>query len=248
MSDIKSGKKVFIRQPVYLPGLVFIDQLLQVDTYVIYDNVQYERRHFGNRNKIRNLSGWQWLTVPILQKGKREQWYHDTLIDNKRDWARDHWQSLFFNYAKAPYFNKYADFFRHLYQKKWGRLDDLDLKIIYFVKDQLNIKTEIVLASELKTKTDFANKTERLTNIIEEVGGKVYITGKGTYNYLDQKCMKKHGITLLWHQFEHPTYVQFHGGEFIPNMSVVDLLFNYGDRSGEILRKNKQTPLTKYKP
>ena len=237
-------KEVYIRQPAYLPGLVFLDQLLQVDTYIIYDNVQYERRHFGNRNKIRTYQGERWLTVPVLQKNKRSQHYSETITVNNQ-WGQDHWKTIYFNYAKAPYFKDYADFFEKLYQNPPKNLLDLDLQIIKYLAEQFNIDTQILLASGVDIPNDFTSKTERLAHIIIAVGGTTYITSKGTKNYIEKEVMTAHGIELLWHEFSHPTYKQFQGG-FIPNMSAIDLLFNEGKKGEDILRSNLKKPLVNF--
>lgn len=237
-------KRVYIRQPVYLPGLVFFDQLLQVDTYIIYDNVQYERRHFGNRNKIRTYQGDTWLTVPVIQKNKRSQRYSDTVTANIL-WAKDHWKTIYFNYVKAPYFKEYADFFENLYQNPPKNLLDIDLKIIKYLIKQFDIDTRILLASEVSISNNFESKTERLAHIVISIGGGTYVTSKGTKNYIDERVMDTHGIKLLWHEFSHPIYQQFHGG-FIPNMSAIDLLFNYGEKSKDVLRSNLKKPLVTF--
>lgn len=239
------SKKVYIRQPVYLPGLVFFDALLQVDVYIIYDNVQYERRHWGNRNKILTSKGPIWLTVPVIQKGKFDQTYQETKIDNSTQWGKNHWKSISLNYAKAPYFKKYSDFFEDLYSKTFTKLLDLDIVIIDYLKKQLGIEIEILISSQLQLPDNVANKTDRLVKMIKKVGGDVYITSKGTKNYMDEKLMSKHDIKLLWHDFNHPTYKQFHG-EFIPFMSTIDLLFNYGEKSKSIIRDNLKPALSIY--
>lgn len=240
-------KVVFIRQPVYLPGIVFLDALLQTDVYIIYDDVQYERRHWGNRNKIRTYQGETWLTVPVIQKNKRSQTYRETLIDNETEWSKNHWKSLYYNYAKAPYFKNYAAFFENLYNKNYTKLLDLDIEIINYLKKQLEIETEVLISSQLQLPNDFTSKTDRLVKMIKKVGGSTYITSKGTKNYMDEELMKEQGIKLLWHDFNHPTYKQFHGN-FIPFMSVIDLLFNCGDKSKDIIRKNLRPPLKIYLP
>src|SRR3989344_9550160 len=235
---------VSIRQPAYLPGIVYFDQLLQADAHAIYDNVQYERRHYGNRNRIRSAShpnGWQWLTVPVTTKGQRDQWYMDTRIDNSRHWAQDHWKAILLNYARAPYFQRYADFFEDLYCQEWTNLADLDTAIIRFLNKQLGVKTKIVLASQLKTGTSFEDKNQRLIEIAKELGATTYVTVKGTSSYIDPEKFREANLTLLWHQFTHPVYSQFQG-DFIQGMSVVDLLMNCGPDSGEIIRANMQKP------
>lgn len=245
MSIIELEKAIHIRQPVYLPGIVYFDQLLQADTHVVYDNVQYERRHWGNRNKITNLTrpeGWQWLTVPIVQKGKRGQLYTETQIDNSHPWAREHWMTILYNYKKSPFFKSYADYWEGLYKKEWKNLIDLNLAITRFMMTQLNISTQIVLASSLKTRTEFDNKNERLVQIVKELNGTTYITVMGTKDYIDPQKFKDANITLLWHKFNHPVYTQFQG-RFVPWMSAIDLLFNHGKNSGEILKANTQNPI-----
>ena len=239
-----SERVIHIRQPAYLPGIVYFDQLLQADTHVVYDNVQYERRHYGNRNRTRSAShpdGWQWLTVPVVQKGKRDQWYLDTTIDNSRPWAQDHWKTILFNYSRAPYFQKYAGFFEDLFHQEWTNLVDLDVAIVRFINKQLGIKTQIVLASQLKTSVDFDDKNQRLIEIAKELGATTYITVKGTKGYINPEKFKEAELTLLWHQFIHPSYPQFQGN-FIPGMSVIDLLFNCGPDSSKIIRANMQKP------
>ncbi|MEK7526492.1 MAG: WbqC family protein [Patescibacteria group bacterium] len=249
MTEIQGeGVSVHIRQPAYLPGIVYFDQLLKADTHVVYDNVQYERRHWGNRNKILNTStpeGWQWLTVPTIQKGKRDQWYQDTKIDNTKNWALTHWKAISTNYSHAPFFKLYSDFFEDLYTKHhWDNLVDLDMHIINYLKAQLGINTEIVLSSTLQVGTNFADKNQRLIEIVKELGGTTYVTVKGTNGYIDSDDFEKERIELLWHQFSHPTYPQFQGG-FIPGLSVVDLLFNCGPASESTMKENTQAPTTK---
>jgi len=235
-----------VRQPAYLPGVVYFDQLLQSEEgiHVIYDNVQYERRHWGNRNKIINPNGpdgWQWLTVPVITKGKRDQLYSETEIDNSQPWGKHHWKAISQIYSKSPYFDQYAGFFDHLYQRKWDRITDLNVAIVGFLNEQLGIKTKTVLASELGTGADFEDKNMRLIAITKELKGTAYVTVKGTKGYIQPKKFEEAGITLLWHQFEHPTYSQFQG-EFIPWMSTIDLLMNCGPESGGIIRANMQKP------
>lgn len=233
-------KIIHIRQPAYLPALVFFDQMIHAEqngAYVIYDNVQYERRHYGNRNRLRTQSGWQWITVPVIQKGKRSQHYLDTKINNEQPWGKAHWGAIKTNYAKAPYFKDYSDFFEELYKRKWESIVDLDLATITFIQSILGITTQIVRASELLTSTEL-EKNNRLVEIVKELGGTTYITVKGTQGYIEPEVFKNAKLNLLWHQFKHPIYPQIHGGEFVPYMSAIDLLFNCGDRSGQILRDN----------
>lgn len=240
-----SQKVISIRQPVYLPALVYFDLLLQSDIHVIYDNVQYERRHYGNRNRIRNSShpqGWQWLSIPIIQKGKVNQLYSETQIDNKIPWAKQHWKAIISNYSKTPYFKKYSAFFEDIYKKEWNRLVDLNFAITKFILNELEINTKIVLASQLKTKRNFKNKNDRLIEIVRELKGTTYLTVMGTKDYIDSKKFRQQNTNLVWHNFSHPKYKQLHG-QFVPWMSSIDLLFNHGKKSINLIKKNKKRPL-----
>ena len=227
-------RTIFVRQPAYLPALVMFDQMLHADTYVIYDDVQYERRHYGNRNRLRTHQGAIWITVPVLQKGKRDQLYNQTKIDNSQNWREAHWKSIYLNYCKSPYFNKYSDYFEELYSKSWETLLDLNMEIIVYLKGVLDINTELILSSQIKV-NPYKDKSSRLANIVNALNGDIYLTSKNASGYLDEKVFNKLGIDVSWYGFTHPKYNQIHG-EFIPYMSTIDLLFNYGDKSKDIIR------------
>src|SRR3990172_12538461 len=111
--------RVAALQPGYLPWLGFFEQMYQVDLFVIYDEVQYDKRSWRNRNRIRTVDGWCWLTVPVLAKGLFEQKVPEVRINNNLPWRRKHWKSLHVNYKKAPYFRKYADYFEDVYKRDW---------------------------------------------------------------------------------------------------------------------------------
>jgi hypothetical protein len=225
-------------QPNYLPYLGFFHKMAQCDTFVIVDTVQFVKRGpFGwiHRNKIRTKEGWMWLTVPVLTKGKYTQRIMDVYINNSIPWRRKHWKSIWLNYQKAPYFNRYADFFYEVYNKEWEKLADLNEALILYIKESLGIKTRVLKASTLGVG---GKATELIIDICEKLGADVYLHGVHGKDYVDTNQMQERGIKSLFQEFYHPRYSQLNE-PFVANLSVIDLLFNEGERGLEILMKGE---------
>jgi len=207
----------------------------QADQFVLGDDVQYTTHSFTNRNRIKNINGCQWLTIPVLTKGKGFQEVRDVKIDNTKNWQKKHWKSILINYKYSIYFDNYADFFWNLYQKNWTFLIDLNIAILDFIKDRLSITCPIVLNSELKIKS---NSSERILEMSQKINCNCYLAGTGgSIKYLNDELFQKSGIDLVFCKFRSPVYRQ-QFGTFIPNLSVIDLLFNEGEEAREILLNN----------
>ena len=221
-------------QPNYLPYLGFFHKITLVDTFVIVDTVQYVKRGtFGwmNRNKIRTVDGAQWLTVPILSKGLYTQKINETQIDNSKDWARKHWRSIETAYAKAPFFTQYRPFFEKLYTKEWTCLADLSEAIIRYSIEQLGIKVNITKTSVIGAE---GKATDLIIDMCKKLGADTYAHGQHGKDYLDTAKFEAAGIKCLWQEFRHPVYKQVYQ-PFMPDMSIIDLLFNHGPASLDIL-------------
>jgi len=225
--------KVSIQQPEHLPWLGYFDKIRQVDLVVFLNNAQFKKRYFENRNKIRTTTGWQWIRIPIVTKGRYHQKISKVEIDNTQDWRNDCWKALIYNYKKTPYWEKYKDFFRKLYQENWTKLEDFNIKAIKFISEEFGLKKKFVLASDLNItgKGDIL-----LVNICKNVGAKEYLSGKFGKNYINEDLFREAGITLLYQDFKQPSYKQVYE-PFIPGMSSIDLLFNYGPDSLSIIKK-----------
>jgi hypothetical protein len=222
-----------VHQPQYLPWLGFFDKLLKSDCFIFLDDVQYKHREFQNRNKIRTKDGWIWLTVPVLDK--RGTKIKDLLIDNSKDWASSHLKSLKSWYARAPYFDKHIGFFEKLYSGEWRQLVDLNVAVIEYVVEVLGIKKKITFESALGAGGE---KTQRIVNIGKKIGADVYLSGAGGRDYLEDALFGEAGVELTYQDYAHPVYrQQFMKGnaDFIPYMSVVDLMFNEGDGSRNVI-------------
>jgi len=223
-----------VHQPQYIPWLGFFHKIAASDCFVILDNVQYKQREYQNRNKIRTQLGWIWLAIPVITKGKRYQLIKDVSIDNSIDWQRRHKNSLKTWYGKAKYFDKYYPVFDELYSKPWSRLCDLNIEIIKRMLEILGINTKIYLESEMKIT---AKSTKRIIEIGKELMADIYLSGAGGKDYLDESLFVESGIKLEYQSFIHPHYNQLFvkNSQFIPFMSIVDLLFNQGEESADIL-------------
>lgn len=222
-------------QPAYLPWLGFFHKILISDTFVILDEVQFEKSSFINRNKIKAANGPQWITVPLFKSGYTSKGILEMEINNNDDWERKHWLYLYSNYKNAPFFNRYAEFFQSVYNQKWVYLIDLIMYTLDFFVKEMNINTQIIRQSELHT-------SEKKEKLIIEMCSKLhqdkFVFGTFGKNYVDEKLFKDNGIEIYFQDYHYPTYNQ-QWGKFEPYMSIVDLLFNVGsEKAGEIIMKD----------
>lgn len=223
--------KVFVHQPEYIPWLGFFDKLARCDTYVIYDDAQYQHGGFHNRNRIRTPSGWEWLTVPIIHG--HPQTIKDVRIYGDQ-WRTKQLNSLRAHYRKTPYFNKYFPLLEEAIVFNHELLIGLNLHLIKSVADALDIKVKMMRSSEFPYGGE--EKNEKLVSMCKFLGADTYLSGSGGQNYIKEELFRQAGVTLQWHTYEHPKYQQMFGG-FEPNMSIIDLLFNEGPNAKEILLK-----------
>ena len=218
-------------QPQYLPWLGYIDKIRASDVFVYLERVQYKKREYQNRNRIKTKDGPLSLAVPVKTKDKYDQLICDVEIDNTDDWRKKHWRAIEVNYHKAPHFNDHKDFFEDLYLREWRMLAPLNEHIIGYILEYLQIVTPI--QSDLALDVH-AKSTDRIIEICKAVGADAYLSGAGGKSYLEEEKVASHGIRLSYQDFKHPEYPQLYG-EFIPYLSTIDLLFNCGKESANIL-------------
>jgi len=137
-------------QPEYLPYIGFFNKIMLADKFILVDHIQFNKKNWQNRNKIRTRDGWIWLTVPVLSKSKFNQNINEVKINNSIDWKKKHWKSICLNYNKASYFKKYSDFFETVYSLRYEKLINLNESIIRYLLHELDIDIEICKSSELK--------------------------------------------------------------------------------------------------
>ena len=227
-SDRRHETTVVVLQPGYLPWLGFFDQLRRSSVFVYYDDVQYDKHGWRNRNRIKTQNGPQWLTVPVRTSGpNRLPRIADVEIDNRTPWARKHIQSIRQAYARAPHLSRYLPALEDVLHRRWERLVDLDLACAGLIASWLGIERQIERSSILRVDGD---RTARLVNICRHFGATRYLSGDAARAYLDVPLFQREGITVEWQQYAHPTYPQLHG-DFVPFLSAIDLLLNCGEES-----------------
>jgi hypothetical protein len=233
--------KIAIAQPTYLPWLGYFDLIDQVDAFVILDSVQFEKQSWQQRNRIKTPTGLQWLTVPVLFRGRFGQLIHDVEIRDCEFW-RNHLRAIELNYRRAPFFEDYFHELSLRFRCSAGsRLVDLNLRLIEWFMSVLGIRTPLFFSSRLGLS---GRRTELLAKICAWLGATEYISPLGSADYLLREIdlLESRSIEVLFQNYRHPQYVQMFP-PFVPYASILDLIFNEGERSLEIVRSGRRSPL-----
>ena len=233
------ARTAVILQPGYLPWLGFFEQMYCCDIFVVYDDVQYDKHSWRNRNRIKTSQGWQWLSVPVLTSGHNKPINKEILIDNSHNWRVKHHAAIQQNYSKAAYFSQYFDAFDAIYKAEWKYLIDLDMALISKLCEFMGLQRQIVFASDLNIG---GRSTERLIAICHALNADSFYEGKAGETYIAPAVFQEAGVRLIYQDYHHPVYRQQYG-KFIPYMSTVDLLFNHGPDSLDILSLRKTVAL-----
>lgn len=220
-----------ILQPSYMPWQGYFDQIYHTDIFVLYDDVQFDKGGWRNRNRIKTSQGAQWLTVPVMTKRNRFASIRDIRINVNVSWQKKHIKALTQNYCKTEFYQKYSDELFPILNRDWRFLIDLNLEIIQWFCRNLTIDTTLVRSSELEIS---GKGSQRLINIIKALNGKVFLEGALGKNYINEQAFSESGITINYQDYKHPVYKQQYGS-FIPYLSTVDLIFNHGPDSLNIL-------------
>lgn len=225
-------KKIAILQSNYIPWKGYFDMIAAVDEFILYDDMQYTRRDWRNRNQLKTPQGLQWLTVPVRVKGKYFQTIRETEIDGA-DWAEAHWKSIVQNYRRAPYFEEVAELFEPLYRKDYTYLSVLNRTFLEAACNYLGVTTKI------SSSWDYAlidGKTERLADLCVQAGGTEYISGPAAKDYIDERIFSERGVRLTWFDYAgYPEYPQL-WGDFVHGVTILDLLFNCGKDASRYMR------------
>jgi hypothetical protein len=221
-------------QPNYLPYLGFVHKAARADMFMVVDTVQFVKRGpFGwiHRNRILGPNGVQWLTVPVITKGRFGQTIRDVEIRNDLPWRRKHWRAIEVAYRGAPHFARYAPALLDVYEREWTHLAPLAVCLIRLLFEWFHIDIPVRIASE---EGIAARRTDLIIAMCRHVGADTYLSGIHGRDYLDEAAVAAAGIRLVYQQFSHPVYPQ--GREpFVPNLSAIDLLFRCGPDSRRIL-------------
>jgi len=228
---------VVILQPSYIPWRGYFDQICRADLFVFYDDVQFDKRGWRNRNQIKTPHGKQWLTVPVYSRGAQTQ---NIPINQIRivwddNWNESHLKAIVHSYSKAPFFSHYLPLLEAFYQRHDELLADFTIDFTVALAHELgNTHTSFMRSSEL-TGID-GQKTDRLIQILQAVGATHYISGPSANDYIENEKFAAAGITLEYMEYNYPEYPQLYP-PFDSNVSVLDLLFMTGSEAPNYIFK-----------
>ena len=231
--------KLLVTQPTFLPWIGYFDLIDQSDLVVFLDDVKFEKQSWQQRNRIKSNKELQWLTIAIKIKGKSNQLIKDVILDKKNNNFRKLSNKFDINYSKSKYFEKYRDsFFKILHEGlDKGNLLELNISIIKYILESLNINKKIFLSSEYNIE---GKKVHKIINTCKHFSCNEYISTKGAKDYLsiEKNLFRENNIKVYLHNYEHPNYSQCNG-KFIPYASTIDLLFNEGENSKKIIQRGR---------
>ena len=237
MLDLKSPVLV-AHQPEYFPWLGFVAKAQLADVYYIVDTVQYVKEHWHSRNKIRKKDGWLWINTPVLQSKSKILMWPEAKIDNTKPWKRKQLSSIQMCYSRTKYYKEIYAELEEIYSKDYEYLIDFNEQIIKYAFKKFNINIPVYKTSELiKEGHDISGiKTDLILNMCKAANAKTFIFGQDGKTYIEEDKFKQSGVEYKFQNFKHPVYKQRHP-EFESHMSFIDLLFNYGPNSIEILKQ-----------
>jgi hypothetical protein len=221
---------VVILQPSYIPWRGYFDQIRRADLFIFYDDVQYDKHGWRNRNQIKTAQGKQWITIPVHSKGVTEGIpIKDIRIDWSKPWPKKHLNALTTAYAKAPFFAAYQPWLEIVYNREDEFLADFTIDTTVELARMLGItSTKFMRSSEIPSID--GQKTDRLIQILQRVGAKQYLSGPSARDYIEGDKFDQAGITLEYIQYEYPEYPQLHP-PYDPFVTVLDLLFMVGEEA-----------------
>lgn len=225
--------RVAILQSCYIPWKGYFDIIGSADIFVIYDDVQYSKNHWHNRNLIKTHSGTQWLTIPV-SKGEGAFLPIDE-VRISQSFAEKHWRAIEQSYARAPFLSHYKPMFENLYERAsdMRSLSEVNYLFMEAITRFLGFNTRFVRSRTLASR---GGQTERLVNICSELGATSYITGPSAADYMEQDRFAEAGIAIEWMDYAgYPVYKQLHG-PFAHSVSILDLLFNTGPEAHKFMK------------
>lgn len=218
-------------QSSFIPWRGYFDFIEGVDLFVFYDDVQYSKGGWRNRNKVKTPRGVEWLTVPVLHE-ELAQLIVDTPIDYRTPWQKKHIGTWSANYRAAPYFDVIMDILSDSIESQEVTISQLNIKLIRKICDYLSICTPMMLSSELALQ---GSKTERLIDLLKKLNASTYLSGPSADAYLDKEAFRRHGIQLEYKSYDYASYPQL-WGDFCGEVTVLDLIANCGIQSLQYIR------------
>lgn len=225
-----------IMQPTYLPWVGYLDLIDRVDRFVLLDSVEFDARSWQQRNRIKTPTGLQWLTVPVLTRGRRGQRIIEVEIDGTRKFAERHTKTIRQYYARASFFDEHHPTMVEVFETGYECLAELNVDLLRWLCERFGIDTPVIRSSDLAAR---ARRSNLLVAICREIGAHQYVSPQGSRDYLEADgSFAEAGIELVYHEYIHPEYSQL-WGDFISHASALDLLLNEGPRSLQIMRSGR---------
>jgi hypothetical protein len=227
-----SEKSIAVVQSNYLPWIGYFDLIASVDEFVLYDDMQFTKRDWRNRNKIKTPDGEIWLTVPVDTKGKYFQKINQTKIQGTK-WQAEHWKSFQANYKRAPFFSEITELIFEVYNSRtWWRLSDLNRTLIEIFLEYLEIDTAVSDSSKYEL---VGNRSEKLAHLCKQANATTYVSGPSARDYLLESHFAERQIEVKWFEYVcFPEYPQ-QWGTFKSNLSIIDVLMNNGKATKGLL-------------
>ena len=228
------GKKIAICQSNYIPWKGYFDLINLVDEFILYDDAQYTKRDWRNRNKIKSPNGVMWISIPTNVSGRYYQKIKDTMISDPY-WNEQHWKSITHNYSRASYFAYYQELFENLFLGSSNSyLSQINYRFLSAICELLCIDTTITWSMDYNLSNE--GKTEKLICLCKQAGATEYISGPAAKNYTDEGLFVEEGITLNWMDYsDYPKYTQLWGA-FDHYVSILDLIFNMGPAASRYMK------------
>lgn len=219
-------KKIAIIQSSYIPWKGYFDIINDVDIFVFLEDVQYTKRDWRNRNKLKTPGGIKWLSVPVI--GSTRQIIHETKIDYSQDWRERHKKTIHHSYASAEHYDSYKDDILAIYNDKYDTISELNIYAVKKIAEILGIETKFVSSKDLNTS---GTKDDKLIAICQKLGANHYLSGPAAKDYIVEAKFERAGIELEYKDYSgYPEYKQL-WGEFTCYVSVIDLIFNCGEKA-----------------
>lgn len=225
-------KKIAILQSNYIPWKGYFDIINQVDEFIFYDDVQYTKNDWRNRNKIKTANGLQWLTIPVRQENLSQK-INETKV-SQENWAEKHWKSISLSYSKAPFFNDYKEPLQKFYSEiRTPFLSEINRSAIELINSFLGISTVLTSSADYRL---IEGKNERLIDLILQAGGTHYLSGPSARDYIQEDLFREAGIEISWMDYSgYPEYPQLFP-PFVHAVSVLDLILNTGTDAKKFMK------------
>jgi len=232
---------VVILQPSYIPWRGYFDQIRRADLFVFYDDIQYDKHGWRNRNQIKTHQGKQWLTIPAYTKGVTSGTpIKDVRIDWSKPWTKSHLKSITISYSKAPYFKKYLPMLESIYERRDEFLADFTIAVSILLARELGFTSTRFMRS-----SEFSNlkgqKTDRVIDVLQRIGATYYICGPSASSYMEPEKFEAAGIPFEYMQYNYPEYTQLHP-PYDPYVTILDLMFMMGPRAAEFISQTMKEP------